>query len=119
MFADHLKENFLNKICTVLTHATNLQCKDAVQFAQFFTGKVVDINEYGVWLQNLHNNTYGFFAFPIIGIVEEQNIPENDPRAEQIKEMLKKKTPQANSPRGNFIPIESLTKMVKDSKKSP
>jgi hypothetical protein len=59
--------------------------------------------------------------------VEEPYIPENDPRAEKIKEELKIKEeqqkkkearPKTPPPQSQFIPIESLTKMVRDTKSS-
>lgn len=107
---DNLRKNFLNKICTLLTSPTSFPFKDAVQHSRFFTGEVVDINVYGLWVKNLEFNTYAFFSFPIVGIIEEQVIPGNDPRAKKVVEDIKKPIPS------NFIPVEALTKLVKESK---
>jgi hypothetical protein len=124
---ENLKSNFTGRICTVLTSPVSFQFQDALQHAQFFAGKVMEINQYGIWLKHLHTNTFSFYSFPIVGIVEEPYIPENDPRAEKIKEELKIKEeqqkkkearPKTPPPQSQFIPIESLTKMVRDTKSS-
>lgn len=109
--SENIKSNFLNKICTVLTHQTSFNFNDAVQHSQYFTGKVAEVNEYGIWLKHLHVDTYAFFFFPVIGIVEEQVIEGNDPRASKIQEELKKNEYEVSP---NFIPVESLTKMIRE-----
>lgn len=109
----NLQANFVGRICTILTNPVSLPFKDAVQHSQFFTGKLEHVDDYGVWLRHVHTNTMAFYSFPLVGIVEEQVIPNSDPRAEKIKEGLKKKDPPKPS---QFIPIESLTKIVRDSK---
>jgi hypothetical protein len=117
--AANLREKFLGKICTILTAPTTLIISTPVEHSNFFTGKIEYIDHNGIWLLHLHTNTYSFYAFPIIGIIEEQVIQKNDPRAEKIKEELKKKEQQkaaATPPPQNFIPIDTLTKMVKESK---
>lgn len=110
---DNLRKNFLDRVCTILTQPVSFPFKDAIQHSQFFTGKVVDVNQYGIWLKHLQIGTYAFYSFPIVGIVEEQYVPENDPRIDKIRQELKKKEmPKASQ----FIPVESLTKIVRDSK---
>ena len=121
----NLIENFKGKVATILTAPVSFPFKDAIQHSQYFTGKVVDINIYGIWLKHLHIDTYAFYSFPIIGIVEEQLIPDTDPRAQQIKEEIKQKeTPKQPmgcgshaSQSSTFIPVDSLTKMVRDVKR--
>lgn len=125
IIVDNLKANFQDRICTILTQPVSFPFKDAMQHAQYFTGKVVDVNIYGIWLKHLHVDTYAFYTFPLVGIVEEQLIPNDDPRAEQIKQELKQQEqpmgyvhgPQVAEP-SNFIPVESLAKMVKDYKRN-
>lgn len=109
----NLKEKFLGRICTLLTHQSSFPFKDAMQHSHFFTGKVEYIDSDGIWLEHLQSKTYSFYAFPIIGIVEEQVIAHDDPRAEKIKEELKKKEPTPS----NFVSIDSLTNMVNNSKR--
>jgi hypothetical protein len=91
-----------------------------MQHSQFFTGKVETVDNYGIWLRHLNSDTIAFYSFPIVGIVEEQIVSQEDPRAEKIKEEIKKqneKKAEAKKPmpRPNqqFIPLESLTKMIK------
>jgi hypothetical protein len=116
LLADNLK-TFINRVCTVLTGATGLHISDPVKHAQFFTGRVISVDNYGIWLEHLQTKTLSFFMFPIAGIVEEQFIPESDPRSTKIKEeMEKKKKPPLPSPSSQFIPIDQLTKVVKDGK---
>jgi hypothetical protein len=111
----NIKESFTGRICTILTNPVSFPFKDAVQHSQFFTGKVELVDNQGIWLRHLHTNTIAFYSFPIIGIVEEQVIPQNDPRVEKIKAEMKKKEPKPPQPHSQFIPIESLTKMMKKS----
>lgn len=110
-----LKENFTGRICTILTRPVSFAFKDVMQHAEFFTGRVERIDEFGIWLRHMNKNTIAFYPFPIIGIVEEEVIPPDDPRAEKLKEAMKKKEAPKPMPQKQFIPIESLTKMVRDA----
>lgn len=134
-FLENMRINFVGRICTILTNPVSFQFADAVQHSQFFTGKVEEIDEHGIWLRHVHTNTIAFYSFPVVGIVEEQVISETDPRAAQVKAELEKKErekkakeaaakrqqqPAFRQPppqqQGQFIPIESLTKMVRENK---
>lgn len=124
-------EPFVNKVCTVLTQPVNKGFNQDWQHAQFFTGKVTQISPMGVWLANLHTGMKSFFAFPIVGICEEQYLEEGDPRLPAVKEEMEaaKKAQQRPAPPvqalptacqiahgqkpGNFVPISELTKLVK------
>ena len=123
---ENLRANFLKKVCTIFTNPVSFQFKDAIQHSQYFTGVVADINDYGIWVKHLHIDTYAFFSFPIIGIVEEQYLPENDPRVEELRKEMKKPepepeikyiyedgTPAAPPTPPNYVDISSLTKTVK------
>ena len=110
-FIFKLKEKFLGKVCTILSNQIAVPIKDHVQHSQYFTGMVTDIDIHGIWLKHLNINTYAFYQFPIVGIVEEQFIPEGDPRTEKIKEGLKGKQPQKAS---QFIPVDQLTKIASE-----
>ncbi len=123
-FIETLSANFVGRICTVLTHPVSFQFSDAVQHSQFFSGKVEEINKDGIWLRHVHTNTVTFYTFPIIGIVEEQVIPKDDPRAVKLKEDMEKKEQEKKDrlkpklpPQGQFIPVDSLSKIVRDAKK--
>ena len=79
-------QDFVGKVCTILTTPTSFPFVDPRQYADFFTGRVMEISRHGVVIQNLKNLTKAFFSFPIVGIVEEQVITEKDPRFAQVKE---------------------------------
>lgn len=113
-----LREKFLNKVCTILCHQTSYPFKDGIEYSEFFTGLIEDIDESGVWLRHLKVKTLAFFAFPIVGIVEEQVLQKGDPIIEKIKESNKPK-PIMKPPiigQTTFVPVESLTKLVRDAK---
>ncbi len=130
-------EKFKGKICTILTAPTSFPFRDPKQHAEFFTGEVVEVDAYGIKIKNLNNGTFGFFAYPLIGIVEEQTVSKSDPNYQKIKDELGKqkpmliKNPAANAsassvPTGlygnattgatTFLPIEEMTKMAKKIK---
>lgn len=103
---------FVNKICTVFSQNSGFPFKDGVQYSNYFTGRVEQIDENGIWLRQPHIDTLAFYPFPVT-IIEEQYLPEDTPEAIKIKEEL---TPKPPKPMETFIPIEEFTKMVKKSK---
>lgn len=114
-------EIFVGKVCTILTKPVNIQFRDFMQHAQYFTGEVSHIDEYGIWLEHNQTKQISFFSLEnIVGIVEEQKIPLDHPMADQIKEAVAKKQqpkqPFKNPnqlPKQTFIPVEELSKIVK------
>jgi hypothetical protein len=113
-------EKFKGKICTILTAPTSFPFRDPKQHAEFFTGEVVEVDAYGVKIKNLNNNTFGFFSYPLIGIVEEQTVSKSDPNYQKIKDELEKKEPKkpilSTGGSTTFMPIEEMTKMAKKIK---
>lgn len=89
MMKQNIIEKFAGKICTILTNPTNLPIKDGKQHAEFFTGLIVNIDQFGILLKHLNTNTHAFYQFPIIGIVEEQVVSKNDPNFSKITEEIK------------------------------
>lgn len=109
---------FVGKICTVLTAPVSIEFHNFEQHAQYFTGEITAVDEWGVWLQHPYAKTMSYYPFPIIGIVEEQYVASDDPMADKIKEEFgkketKKTTPTPPKPQGNFIPVSELSKIVK------
>ena len=122
MISDNLQV-FVGKVCTVLTHPTTRQYPRVpqdkqfdknltVEHAQYFTGQVTDVDNYGIWLKHLHTKQISFYQFPIIGIVEEQYITEKDPMMDKIKKDIEKAKKPPTPVYQTFIPIDDLTKLV-------
>jgi hypothetical protein len=116
-------ERFLNKPCTILTRDIGFPFTGPIQHSQYFSGLVKEVNQYGVLIEHLQTKTLAFFAFPIVGIVEEQTVTKDNPNYEKIKEELeqkKKPTPKpvpAQRPTpNNYLSVEEMTKMAKQIK---
>jgi len=116
--SNSIKENFLGRICTILTNSSALPLKDYIQHSQYYTGEVVGVDESGVWIKHPQNSTLAFFCFPIQGIVEEQYIPANDPRHEKIKEEISSKKEKAvPKPTGTaFIDTNDISARIRAAK---
>lgn len=105
-----LQDSFTNKVVTVLTHTTTLHFTDAAAHAQYFTGRFLEADDYGVWLQHLQTQALSFFGYgSLIGIVQEQALPPNDPR---VKELQQKFAEQAK-PKSSFVAVDELTAKLK------
>lgn len=112
----NLTENFLGKICTVITQSISLPVKDPIVAAQYFTGEVISIDYDGIWIKHMLSSTKAFYAFPLIGIVEEKVVASNDPLHEKITQDInkaeKKPTPKSATA-NNFVGIDELREKVK------
>lgn len=120
-------EKFKGKICTILTAPTSFPFRDPKQHAEFFTGEVVEVDSYGIKIKNLNNNTFGFFSYPLIGVVEEQTISKSDPNYQKIKDELEKKEPKkaVQHPTSfkaggstTFMSVEEMTNIAKKIKEN-
>ena len=111
----NLTENFLGKICTIITQDIALPIKDPIVAAQYFTGEVTSIDYDGIWIKHMLSKTKAFYAFPLIGIVEEKVVAANDPMHEKITQDIIKveKKPAAKAPVNNFVGIDELREKVK------
>jgi hypothetical protein len=90
-----LQEQFVGKVCTVLT--TGIAKGDFAdhQFADFFTGIVENIDEDGVFTRHHVTGCKNFYTMQyIVGIIEEQVIDENNPEYQNIVEDIKKNPPK-------------------------
>jgi hypothetical protein len=90
-----LQEQFVGKVCTVLT--TGIAKSDFAdhQFADFFTGIVESIDEDGVFTRHHVTGCKNFYTMQcVVGIVEEQVIDENNPEYQNIVEEIKKNPPK-------------------------
>lgn len=111
----NLTENFLGKICTVITQSISLPIKDPIVAAQYFTGEVIAIDYDGIWIRHMLSNTKAFYAFPVVGIVEEKVVSSNDPLHEKITKDIHKteKVAPKVAPANNFVGIDELREKVK------
>ena len=113
---DNLKY-FVNKVCTVLTqNATGNLRIEQKSFVDFFTGKVLFLDEQGIWLEHILTKTKSIFFYQsIVGIVEEQVLDENHPDLPAIREKIQsQKEPVKAQPVMNkapeYVSMESLQK---------
>lgn len=117
-----LYDKFLGKICTILIDPAKFPFKldNPKKHAEFFTGLVVGIDNAGILIKNLNTNAQAYYAFPIIGIIEEQVVAKTDPNYEKIKDELEQKKKPAPVPPKPAPPLnlslEDMTKMAKQIK---
>lgn len=113
-----IQENFLGKMCTVLTDSCAVPLKDPTEHANYYSGIMVGVDPSGVWLKHPKFSTVAFFSFPLQGIVEEQKIDSSDPRYAKIKEEVeKKKSPPKPAPVGNqVISVDEISARIRASK---
>ena len=109
---------FVGKVCTILTTPIALPIKDSFVAAQYFTGQVTEIDNNGIWIKHIPTGDMSYFSFPIVGIVQEQYVPETDPNHDKLKEEIQKtKSPPTKIPPGNFTSVSDLTNKAKELRK--
>ena len=93
-----LHEQFVGKICTVLTTGVSKSNFSDIQFADFFTGFIESIDEDGVWTRHHLSGCKNFYPMAfLVGIMEEQVVQEDDPEYGKLVEKIEK-TPQESKP---------------------
>lgn len=90
---------FLNKIVTILVKSTTLDFSwdDKAQYrhAQYFTGRVENIDNLGVWLFDEQRKVRSyFFSQHIVGILEEQEVPQEHPLVQAALQKAEKQEEQ-------------------------
>ena len=98
----------MDKFCTVLTRQTTALIKNGVDHASYFSGKVIDIDDFGVYIESPKDQTVAVFSFPLVGIVQEPFFAKDSPKAQEIKKELIKK----NSPSDLIDPNEITKKLA-------
>ncbi len=120
-----IQENFLGKVCTILTESSAIPFKNAMDHSQYYSGIMIGADLSGVWLKHPQNGTLSFFSYPLQGIVEEQYIAPGDPRHEKVKEEMAKskvapqvrqKPPQSAT--NQVISVDELSARLRASKKN-
>lgn len=125
-------EYFLGRICTVFTVPTNRDFKseNPQTFPQpvfhYFVGRVLEINESGIFIEQWNNHkklkTF-FFIDHIVSISEEEILNPEDPKDREVIEEYKKankevretsSSPNANPQEIKHIDIEGLQKVINE-----
>lgn len=88
-----LSDQFVNKVCTILTTGIGKNNFNDHQFADFFTGIVESIDEDGIFTRHHLTGCKNFYSMEfVVGIIEEQVIEESNPEYENIVNQVKNKT---------------------------
>ena len=86
-----LQDNFVGKVCTILTTTiakTNFQ---DTQFADFFTGIIESLDDDGIFAKHHITGCKNFYTWNhVVGLLEEQVIEESNPKFKEIMEEVKK-----------------------------
>ena len=114
-----MSENFLGKICTILTNPVAKHNFSDPQFADFFTGVVDFIDDDGIFTTHTLTGCKNFYRFDkIIGILEEQVLNDKNPEHQKIiTDMIKSKEKQTNGATNNseFINIDELSDLANNN----
>lgn len=92
-------EYFTNKIVTVLVTRTTLDFagddKSQYRHAQYFTGRLEKVDNFGIWLLDEKRNVRSCFLHSgIVGILEEQEVPPDHPLVKQALQKVEKQEEQ-------------------------
>ena len=109
-------KHFLGKIVTILTVSTGLPLQDGMAHATYFSGELIRVDQHGVYLKHVQFETLSFYAFPLVGIIEEKKIAKDDPGHVKIQEEIARNKEQkelAAIPKktiqpGQFVDINEL-----------
>ena len=121
-----LNEIFRGKICTVLTVGVNKNNFTDIQFSDFFTGFIEQIDDDGVWTKHHLTGCKNFYPMSqVVSILEEQVVQESDPQYEKLMEQVNKsevkpitqKYDPKNSPFVNPEMLAALAKQAQQIKK--
>jgi hypothetical protein len=90
---------FLGKIVTILVRSTTLDFswddKSQYRHAQYFTGRLEKIDNLGVWLYDEQRKVKSyFFSQHIVGILEEQEVPQEHPLVQAALQKAEKQDEQ-------------------------
>lgn len=125
-------EYFLGRICTVFTVPTNRDFKseNPQTFPQpvfhYFVGRVLEINESGIFIEQWNNHkklkTF-FFIDHIVSISEEEILNPEDPKDREVIEEYKKANKEVRETNSNtnmnsqeikHVDIEGLQKVINE-----
>jgi hypothetical protein len=118
-------EHFLNKICTIFTIPTNRDFKseNPTTFPQpifhYFVGKILEVDDKGVLIQQWNSNkklrSY-FFINHIVGICEEEVLDPASPEDAKIIDEYKKVNQSAvQQAEKNHEDLKTQQKIIKEN----
>ena len=81
---------YVGKLCSIITKPVNLPITEATH-SQWFTVRVDAIDQEQIWGTDVGRGTKSTFFFPIVSIVEEQVITEDDPNYDEVRKTLESK----------------------------
>jgi len=100
-------QEFIGKVCSVLTSSVAKQNFTDVQFSDFFVGIIEDISEDGIFAKHPMTGCLCFYSWPhVVGIFQEQVITQTDPQYENILSEIKKSPPEQQV---NIVPVNPMS----------
>jgi len=116
-------QDFVGKVCTILTSSVCKPNFTDIQFPDFFLGIVESIDEDGIFAKHPMTGCQSFYNWiHVVGVFQEQVILEDDPQYEELVKEIKKAPPQQQA---NIVPVdpskspfvdpESMAKLAKQA----
>lgn len=101
---------FVGKVCTILTKQVTGTFKiEDRRFVDFFTGRVIAINQTTVWLEHVITKAKSaFFIDALAAIVEEQTVAEDHPDIKELKANYAHRQEAAQAPKQPYVSVSSL-----------
>lgn len=100
-------QEFVGKVCSVLTSAVAKPNFSDVQFSDFFVGIIEEISEDGIFAKHPMTGCLCFYSWPhVVGIFQEQVIDQTDPQYENILSEIKKSPPEQQI---NIVPVNPMS----------
>lgn len=100
-------QDFVGKVCSILTTSVSKPNFTDVQFSDFFVGIIEEISEDGIFAKHPMTGCLAFYSWPqVVGIFQEQVIDQTDPQYETILSEIKKAPPEQQV---NIVPVNPRT----------
>jgi hypothetical protein len=88
-------QEFVGKVCSILTTAVAKPNFSDLQFNDFFVGIIEEISEDGIFSKHPSTGCLSFYSWPqVVGVFQEQVVPQDDPEYQNILSELKKAPPE-------------------------
>lgn len=98
-----LQENFVGKVCTILTTTIAKTNFHDTQFSDFFTGIIESLDDDGIFARHHMTGCKNFYTWNhVVGLLEEQVIEETNPKFQEIIEEIRKTPPNQQA----IVPVD-------------